>query len=175
MRSLAVIPIVTGVLRTKLLQLKQEGDETFCAFTARVRGKAETCEFVAECECGKGVNYTDHAIRDVLLNGIHDPEIRREVLGTQDILKAPINDIIALVENKEVARNSLPSSTLSAMSTFRRQKNISTPTGTPTPSNADRAKEATCLECKGTFKIFTEGARGCNTKPHKVCITCYRS
>ena len=43
MRSLAVIPVATGVLRTELLQLRQERDETFRAFTARVRGKAETC------------------------------------------------------------------------------------------------------------------------------------
>ena len=89
MRSLAVIPIATGVLRTELLQLKQERDEPFCAFTARLRGKAEICEFMAERECGKGVNYTDHAIRDVLLNGINDPDIHREVLGSQDILKTP--------------------------------------------------------------------------------------
>ena len=175
MRSLAVIPIATGVLRTELLQLKQERDEPFRAFTARARGKAETCEFMAECECGKGVSYTDHAIRDVLLNGIYDPDIRREVLGTQDILKTPINDVIALVENKEMAQNALPLSTLSAVSTFRHQKNTPTSTGTPNPSHTDRAKEATCPECKGTFKIFTEGARGWNTKPHKVCITCYRA
>ena len=65
--------------------------------------------------------------------------------------------------------------TLSAVSTFRRQKNTLTSTGTPTPSHTDRAKEATCPECKGTFKIFTEGARGWNNKPQKVCITCYRA
>ena len=36
MRSLAVIPVATGVLRTELLQLRQERDEPFRAFTARV-------------------------------------------------------------------------------------------------------------------------------------------
>ena len=88
MRSLAVIPIATGVLRTELLQLQQERDEPFRAFAAKVRGKAETCEFTAECECGKEVDYTNHSIRDVLLNGIYDPDIRREVLGTKNILKS---------------------------------------------------------------------------------------
>ena len=100
MRSLAVIPITTGVLRTELLQLQQERDEPFRAFAAKVRGKAETCEFTAECECGKEVDYTNHSIRDVLLNGIYDPDIRREVLGTKNILKTSVNDVIALVENK---------------------------------------------------------------------------
>ena len=39
MRSLAVIPVATCVLRTELLQLRQERDETVRAFSARVRGK----------------------------------------------------------------------------------------------------------------------------------------
>ena len=88
MRSLAVIPVATCVLRTELLQLHQERDEAFRAFAARVRGKAETCTYSAVCECGKTVDYTDHIIRDVLLNGIHDSDIRREVLGIPDILKS---------------------------------------------------------------------------------------
>ena len=174
MRSLAVIPVATGVLRTELLQLRQERDEPFRAFTARVRGKAETCAFTTTCECGKNVDYTDHAIRDVLLNGISDPDIRREVLGTKDVLKTPVNDVIALVENKEMARNALPSSTLSAVSSFKRQQDPPKETPTTTPSRVDQAKQATCPDCKSLFKIFTEGTRGWNTKPHTVCINCYR-
>ena len=56
MRSLAVIPVATCVLRTELLQLQQERDETFRAFAARVRGKAETCAFDTRCECGRTVD-----------------------------------------------------------------------------------------------------------------------
>ena len=66
MRSLAVIPVATGALRTELLQLRQERDEPLRAFTARVRGKAETCAFTTICECGKNVDYTDHVIRCLL-------------------------------------------------------------------------------------------------------------
>ena len=175
MRSLAVIPVVIGVLRTELLQLHQERDEPFRAFTARVRGKAETCAFAAACECGKSVDYTDHVIRDVLLNGIPDQDIRREVLGTPNILTTPVNDVIALVESKEMARNALPSPTLSAVSSFRRQQNP--PTGAPaaSPSHTDQAKQAPCPDCRNPFNTFTKGARGWNTKPHQVCINCYRA
>lgn len=129
MRSLAVIPVATCVLRTELLQLHQERNETFRAFTARVRGKAKTCAYVAVCECGEDVDYTDHIIHDVLVNGIYDADIRRETLGTTDILNKPVNDMIALVENKEMARNALPSSALSAMSSFQRLKR--SPQATP--------------------------------------------
>ena len=177
MRSLAVIPVATGVLRTELLKIHQERDEPFRAFTARVRGKAETCAFKAKCECGKEVDYTDHAIRDVLLNGIADAEIRRETLGTLNILTTSINDVVALVENKEMARNAQPSSALSAMSTFRRQRNEQPAASHDAPplSQADRTKQASCPDCKSWYKVFTEGARGWNKKPHQVCISCYRT
>ena len=122
MRSLAVIPVATSVLRTELLQLHQERDEPARAFAAKVRGKAETCAFATKCTCGLSADYTDHAIRDVIVNGLYDNDIRREVLGVKDILQKPVNEVIALVENKEMAQNALPSSSLSAVSSFRRQK-----------------------------------------------------
>lgn len=174
MRSLAVIPVATCVLRTELLQLHQERDEAFRAFTARVRGKAETCAYSTQCECGKTVDYTDQIIRDVLLNRIYDSDIRRGVLGTKAILQKAVNGVIALVENKEMARNALPPLPLSAMSSFQRQRKTQ-PTPPTTPSPTDQAKEATCPDCKSSFRTFTEGARGWNTKPHQVCINCYRS
>ena len=77
MRRLAVIPIATGVLRTELMQMCQMQDESFRSFSARVRGKADTSAFSADCFCGLKVNYTDHMIRDTLLNGISDFDIRR--------------------------------------------------------------------------------------------------
>ena len=175
MRSLAVIPVATCVLRSELFQLRQERDEAIRAFAARVRGKAETCAFAAQCECGKSVNYTDNAIRDVLLNGLADTDIRREILGTKDILTKPINDIVALIEGKEMARNALPSSTLSAVATFHTAPVTFHTAPVTAPPQADRNKEAICPDCKTTFKIFTEGVRGWNTQPHQVCINCYHS
>ncbi|KAJ8359136.1 hypothetical protein SKAU_G00156610 [Synaphobranchus kaupii] len=121
MRSLAVIPVATCVLRTELLQLRQERDETFRAFTARVRGKAETCAYVTE-----------------------------------------------------MARNAFPSSALSAVSSFQHLKKSTQTSPTPTPGPADVARRASCPECKGTLNVFTEGSRGWNTKPHQLCIDCYR-
>ena len=109
----------------------------------------------------------------VNLNGLYDPDICHELLGTPDIIKKPVNDVIALVENKEMARNAPPSSTLLAMSSFKCQTNPPA-NSTATPSQADQAIEDTCPDCKSTYKLFTEGTHGWNTKPHPVCIHCYR-
>ena len=173
MRSLAVIPVATGVLRSELLQLRQERDEPFRAFAAKARGKAETCSYVAKCTCERKVDYTDHVIRDVLLNGIHDSDIRREVIGNIAIHTMPVNDVIALVETKEMARNALPSASLSAVSSFRRQRN--TPVPTPVQGPSDHAKQATCPDCHKRFNLYTEGPRGWNTKPYPRCIDCFRT
>ena len=107
MQRLAVTPVsisVLSVLRSELLAMHQMCGEQFRAFAARVRKKAGTCSFSTDC-CGLKVDYTDHVIRDTLLNGIVDEDIRRDLLGTADILTSPINTVIGLVENKEIARN----------------------------------------------------------------------
>ena len=175
MRSLAVIPIATGVLRADLLHMHQERDEPFRAFAARVRGKAETCEFKATCSCGNDVNYTDHAIRDVLLSGISVIDIRREILGTQGVLQKSINDVIALVESKEMGRNALPSSSMSAVSSFRNQQRKQSASHMSVPPSTERSKQAPCPDCKKPYHLFTEGAKGWNVQPHSVCIDCYRA
>lgn len=154
--------------------MHQERDEAFRAFTARVRGKAEMCAYSTECECGKIVDYIDHINCDVLLNGIYDSDIRREILDNKDILHKAVNDVIPLVEKKEMARNAVPSSSMSAMSSFQRKRKTQvTPAITPSPTA--QAQEATCPDCKTPFRTFPEGARGWNMKPHQVCIDCYRA
>jgi hypothetical protein len=39
-------------------------------------------------------------------------DIRREVLGTDAVLGRAVNDVVALVESKEMARNALPTTTI---------------------------------------------------------------
>ncbi len=161
MRSLAVIPVATGVLRADLLHMHQERDEPFRAFAARVRGKAETCAFKARCTCGNDVNYTDHSIRDVLLSGISDLDIRREVLGTTNVLQTPVNDVIALVESKEMARNALPLSSLSAVSSFRHQQKEPLTTPSQRPPSSDRSKQVPCQTARNpttcSVKVSMDG------------------
>ena len=50
LRSLAVIPVALGVLRSELDAMIQDPDQTFRAFAAKVQGKAETCEFKTTCK-----------------------------------------------------------------------------------------------------------------------------
>ena len=84
MKSLAVIAVAIGVMRAELVRMQQESDESFRAFAARVRVKAETCAYITKCTSTtslREVDFTDSIIRDVLIAGIADLDIRREVLG----------------------------------------------------------------------------------------------
>ena len=53
---------------------------------------------------------------NTLLNGIADDEIRREILGSADMLTRAINEIVALVERKEMACNAVPPTEVTSVS-----------------------------------------------------------
>ncbi|CAL8388609.1 unnamed protein product [Boreogadus saida] len=46
------------------------------------------------------------------------------------------------------------------MSSFQRLRRDQQTGPVPTPAPTDRARQASCLGCKSTFKVFTEGSRG---------------
>ena len=186
MKALAVIPVAIGVLRSELLEMKQKRDESFRAFTSRVRGKAETCDFVAlnSCVCGVSnkVDYTDHIMRDVLVAGIYDAEIRRDILGVEGITEKPINEVISLVEKREMARDAnVVTGNASAISSRQvcmphgSRKFVAPPPGLKEPCPANRSKRIPCPQCGAQFAIFSEGLKGWNSKPHELCKDCYRS
>ena len=90
--------------------MRQDPEEPFRTFAARVQGRAETCEFTTKftgtCSgCSTAyhgeVYYTDEAVRDVLLNGIADVDIRCEALSVDGMQQKPVNEVIAFIENRE--------------------------------------------------------------------------
>ena len=185
LRSLAIVPVAIGVLRAELMCLKQERDEPFRAFAARVRGKAETCAYTIMCTCGVTNSYTDDIIKDVLMAGIADSDIRNETLGSDQLVGKSVNDVVAIVERREMARNSYPVPSLSAISSFKKSKIPSPPSPAPAaqpspknhiePTTADRNKTASCPTCRKTFRLYEEKAWGWNSRPHKMCLDCHKN
>ena len=141
------------------MQLTQGGDEQFGTFAARVQGKAGKCGFhiTAKCDCGRTfqLDYTTETVKDVLLAGIADIDIRREALSTRDIQQKPINDIIRFVEGREMARNATPSASVSV---------VKAPPRVPT---LIKFKSISCSKCSKSFHPVKEN--------HKLCQDCWRS
>ena len=175
MQLMAVIPVARGVSRAELFQMNQTTDEPIRTFAARVRGKAETCAFStsAKCPCGTLVqaDYTEEVIRDVLLAGIADIDIRREALGMKDIQEKSTNDVVAIIESREMARNATPLSSVSTLSSYRRGKQPNSST-----SSTASTKTVPCPECGIPFSRYRDRPNGgVNRVPYKTCLACFRA
>ena len=187
MRVLAVIPVARGITRTELRQMKQKNDESFRLFAARVRGKAETCDFVipVKCQCDQqlSADYTEDAIRDVLLAGISDSDIRREALSTEGLQRTGINNIVSFVEGREMASKAVfpqskgvfsvsdqPSS-VTALSSFKRRSEDTIPNS----EEVDRTRAATCPGCGKRYALYKRNRNGWNRRPYKNCLECWRA
>ncbi|MEL6804661.1 MAG: hypothetical protein AAFO91_12865, partial [Bacteroidota bacterium] len=87
-----------------------------------------------------------------------------------DILSKTCNEIISLVETKEIGRNATDEpSSVSAMSSFRRNK------GNKTNNTPDRSKQVVCPSCKKSFNAYRKGKNGWNAKAFKYCFNCHRN
>ena len=112
-KAVAVLPVAVGILRATAHSGKQGSGERLQAFAAKVRGLTTDCNYVLPCphaatpvqvcttvpDC-KGVDYTPEVIKDILLSGIYNLDVRREVLGTAGIEES-LNDLVRIVEAKE--------------------------------------------------------------------------
>ena len=67
-----------------------------------MHGPTTDCNYVLPCPhavaparaCNLIQDYTPEVVKDILLSGIHNPDVRREVLGTSGIVEKSVHDII---------------------------------------------------------------------------------
>ena len=207
MKSLAVIPVAKGIVRAELMQMRQANDQSFRAFAAKVRGKAETCGFTltasCPCQCQQQfpIDYTVEVIRDVLLAGIGSADIKQEVLSADGINQKTINEIVAFVEKREMARSAMSRGRPGTVSCIqypagRTANEVMQAPGLPVDSNSSVAASSTfkrqgtsgsiqehtrhdkaisCPGCGGMFHPFRKLRNGWNKKPFKECLSCWRA
>ena len=183
MKNLTVTPVAISVKRNELLQMCQDAGETIRTFLSRVKGKAVTCRFKVECTHNHAaatgateppahvyVNYTNEMIRHVILNGLYDDEIRRDIFGQHNLDTMDVNDLIMMIESRETARDATSSSSANAISQFkRRQKEDSR------VSNEYNRKEK-CNTCGTLFKVFKKMQNGnYNKKAFVDCQDCWNN
>ena len=153
-KTLAVRKENVMVARVKLQQMRQDRDEPVRAFAARLRGQAGVCSFSIKCPsdtCGSSVDYSDIMVRDALIRGLDDEEIRLDILGEsrQDL---SLEDTLSYVEAKESGKRSashlIGDSSISAaavVSSYKRQGKVRAPSD-PTESKGS----STCCYCGRT-------------------------
>ena len=111
----AVVSVAASVLRTELLTMKQDHGENVLAFASRALGKARNCKLTVRCptcftppnSITTNVDYSEEMVKQVVLAGMFDEEIKRKVLGTADIDTKSLNATIAIIETEEMASRSM--------------------------------------------------------------------
>ena len=109
-KKFAVAKVPICVRRTNLLATRQSSGQSIREFYANVKAAAAVCEFRVKCkqECCKNVvslvDYTANVVKDVLLIGIADDEIRKDILSMQDLDTKSDQEVIDFAESKELAQ-----------------------------------------------------------------------
>jgi ribosomal protein L44E len=182
MKKMAVLGVATTIKRTNLMAMKQEHGQTFREFNAHVRAIAATCAYSVRCphQCcntenavKEAVDYTSLVVKDILISGIEDVDIRKDVLSMRDLDAKSDKDIVTFVEEKEIARNALQMSSNNAgISTYSKgQKKI--------PEKSDTSKKlalrAKCQKCSKEISPYKQYPSGkLNAEPFSLCVGCWK-
>ncbi len=126
-KDMAVIPIPVGLRRLEAFGIKQSAGQRFGDFYRQVCGSVLDCQYLnpcTGCNCGRAHsnNYTDRVKVDILLAGIMDGDIRREVLAIDQISQKSPAEVVGIVEAKEkaLAEASGRSASAAPVSSFKR-------------------------------------------------------
>ena len=166
-KSAAVIGKNKAVHRKEFYEIQQAPDEPINRFVAKLRAKAERCNFTQKCSaagCGQINSYADEMVCDQMTYGLYDKDIQQEVLAKDKTLES-FEDSYALIEAYELgkqAKAQLDSHSKSEVNAFRSKyqqeqhrkdkglKQICTGCGTTKHSGKQREDECEAwgMQCK---------------------------
>ena len=181
-KRMAVLQVAISVRRTKLLCTKQESGQKFREFFANVRATASTCSYTIPCAhtcCAlkDHIDYTSRVVRDILIAGIADDDIRKDVLGHPQLDDKADKDIVKLVEEKEMARNACLETgraELNAVSAYRKQSKEDTKQRDETKHKL--SLKGKCCKCGVEINLYTRYRSGKMNKDAFVsCLECFRA
>ena len=105
-RSVAVIGKNKAVHRKEFYEIHQAPDEPVNRFVAKLRAKAERCNFTQPCsnnDCEQLNNYGDEMVKDQMVCGLHDKDIQQEVLA-KDKQLSTFDETYSLIEAYELGK-----------------------------------------------------------------------
>ena len=180
MRKMAVLHVATTVRRTNLMSLRQEHGQTFREYFANVRAAAATCEYSVKCTntcCNdkNPVDYTSMVVKDILISGIEDSDITKDVLAMPELDSRSDKDIVKFVEEKEIARNALQTTlTASAVSSYNRARK-SRDANDNSAAKKKLSLRGKCAICAIEILIYKQYKSGkMNREPFKFCLSCHK-
>ncbi len=182
--QMAVIKVATSVRRTKLLSVKQDHGETIREFYANVKATAATCNYTIRCPntcCAaqQPIDYTSSIVKDVLVAGIADGDIRKDVLGWAELDSKNDKDLVAFIEAKELARNAWNSTPVAGaaavMSGYKKDVPSSPADASDKSLKTKLSLKGKCSRCDKQISLYTQYYNGrMNRQPYKMCKKCHK-
>ncbi|MEE3092336.1 MAG: hypothetical protein VX326_08705, partial [Pseudomonadota bacterium] len=196
-----VSPEATSVRRSNYLDIRQKDGEAFVSFLSRARAALVDTNYRHPCfhavapakSCGvdgcpsEGTSYGDDQLRDILITGLADREIRRAVHAKPKILEISIEDLEEFVKVQEdsLSAASGPAPAAAAASNpppaappRQPQHRRDAPAAPPPPQAGERAQGSRRQRCAcgRDFDTKTYNRRGTVNKiEHKLCKPCYNA
>ena len=176
-KKLAVIPVAISVRRSDLLSTKQAHGETGRSYHARLQGKAATCAYTIKCSdgaCERLIDFTDIIVKDVLINGLADEEIKKDVHGWIELDSKGVKDVVSFIESKEMARDALthrssPAAAAAVSSYKKEQKN-----GKSKEKPEKLKGSIPCPTCNVEVDKFVWNQRQGKFIEVKLCLPCWK-
>ena len=139
------------VNRLKLATITQDEDEPVYKFETRLKPIARTGKFQQTCDkCKTEVDFTEQMVRDHLIRGLSDLEIKKKVLALE-WKQCTLEKVLSFVEAEELGKRSISDTKLhgdaNAISGYKKQKGAM--------SDQSKSKK-TCWKCGGSFPHSAE-------------------
>ena len=156
--------------RSDLLSTKQDHGENARSFFARINGKAATCSYVIDCNsgtCTNTVDFTEIIVKDVLISGLADVDIKKEILGCPELDNQSVQETVTFIEAKEMARDALAKHSMAAViSSYKSKK-----------SNDNKLNKAktTCQACKVEIDRYSWSKRQHRMIECTLCLSCWNA
>ena len=138
-------------IKMELMAMVQDHGEGVRKFYARVQNVARQCKLTVPCQnntcrlrLAPFTSYNDEIVKLVVLNGIADTEIRKDVLGVAGINDKTLDETVGIIEDKEMAARSVAGRAATPAAASTSYKKI---------ASSDRRLKETgkCEKCGRTF------------------------
>ena len=163
-------------LKMDLWRMTQDEGENIRKFYARVKELAGQCQLTMPCtnaECRLRnppyISYCDEIVKQVVLSGIADRDIKKEVLGMAGINGKTLSETLGIIEDKETAARSVEdkAATAAAVTSYKK-----------IAANDKRLQStAKCEKCGKTFKnkkVRSRKGREDTITTFKECLDCWK-
>ena len=180
-KIMAVIHVATSVRRANLLATKQDHGESIREYYANIRAAASTCNFNVQCPhtcCNDRdmIDYTPMVVKDILIAGIADNDIRKDVLSWAELDEKSDKDIVRFIEEKEIAKNAYSGNlaTAAGMSSYMKS-NRNGDDENKYSVKKKLAMKGKCSKCSSEIFLYTKYRSGkLNNDPFQMCLKCFK-